>query len=366
MNDITQQTGITEYSPVEAGLAELRSRLASVVYDTSTTAGMDKARTDRRECVKLRTSLENTRVALKSGLLERSRLVDGEAKRIREAVESLENPISDQIKKREEEQEAARQAKAKAEAERIAAIQARIDWIVAEPTEAIGKTADEIKDMFDRLMHVATSPEAFAEFVTRAQSAKAAAVAKLGAMHNAAMANEREAARLAEARAVFEREQAEARERDAKAAQERQEIADREHERQAEAARVAKTEVDALAAREKAVRDEEARQAKVAADQKAEKERQERGAAAADQRAKDDAARIVAKEKADREEADRLVKIKKKRAAEVAKARKIYDSPKAAFRGILTVVRDVTYSDIQARQEIGIIAEAHIPAEVQS
>jgi hypothetical protein len=360
LNDATQsQTAVTEYSLVESGLAELRSRLQNVVYEVATTAGMEKARTDRRECVKLRVSLEGLRVGLKTKVLERGRLIDGEAKRIQQAIESLETPIDEQIRKREAEQEAVRLAKAKAEAERVEGIQRRIDGLVAAPADAIGNAAEElaitIKELTDQLI----SPELYAEFYPRAEAARATAIAKISAMHTAAVANEREAARLAAERADFERQQRDAADKATVEALERSEVARQERERRAEAARVAKIESDALASREKAVRDEESRQAAVAAQQKA-------AADAADQRLKDEAAKIASKVKADQDEADRLAKIKKKRAAEVAKARKIYDSPEAALRGIFTVCRDQTYSDLQARQEISVIAEGHLPAEAQS
>ncbi len=63
-------TAIVEYSKTEAGIADLRGRLANVVYDVTKPAEMDRARKDRRECVTLRTSLEELRVQLKAGVLE--------------------------------------------------------------------------------------------------------------------------------------------------------------------------------------------------------------------------------------------------------------------------------------------------------
>lgn len=114
-------TAIQEYSATEAALAGLAQRYKGVLFDVTTLEGMATARKGRAEIRTYRTTLEKKRVQLKSDVLDRGRLIDGEAKRITAELESLENPIDEQIKKEEQRVEDIRTAKAREEAARIAA-----------------------------------------------------------------------------------------------------------------------------------------------------------------------------------------------------------------------------------------------------
>ena len=120
------ETKIAEYSPTAAALAELRQRFGNIAFDLTTTKGDKEARAASLELIRLRTSLEAKRKELKAPALERSRLIDDEAKRITGAILELETPIDQQIKAAEQKKEAERQAKVEAERQRVAAIQERI------------------------------------------------------------------------------------------------------------------------------------------------------------------------------------------------------------------------------------------------
>lgn len=119
------ETKIAEYSPTAAALAELRQRFGNIAFDLSTTKGDKDARAARLELVRLRTGLETKRKELKAPALERSRLIDDEAKRITAAILELETPIDEQIKA----------AEAAKEAERIAKMALRIT-VWNEPSSA--------------------------------------------------------------------------------------------------------------------------------------------------------------------------------------------------------------------------------------
>ncbi len=119
-------TEIAEYSKTEAGLADLRARMANVEYDVVTTKGMALARADRAEVRGLRTGLENMRKTTKAPALAHCQLIDAEAKRITAALLELEEPIDKQIKAEEVRKEVERAACEQAERERIQSIQVRI------------------------------------------------------------------------------------------------------------------------------------------------------------------------------------------------------------------------------------------------
>lgn len=114
---------IAAYSPVAAGLAELRHRFDGVVFDVSTTKGEKEARGFRKELVTLRTTLESKRKELKAPALAYAKRIDDEAKAITLEILGLEEPIDAQIKAEEARKESERAAKA--EAERRAAEEAK-------------------------------------------------------------------------------------------------------------------------------------------------------------------------------------------------------------------------------------------------
>src|SRR3990167_5126551 len=98
---VVQLTPIAEYSKTAAALADLANRYKSVVFDVATREGMLAAIKGRAEIRGYRVALEKTRVEIKAPALERARLIDTEAKRIKEALEALENPIDQAIKAEE-------------------------------------------------------------------------------------------------------------------------------------------------------------------------------------------------------------------------------------------------------------------------
>ncbi|MEY9435555.1 hypothetical protein [Bradyrhizobium elkanii] len=200
---------VAEYSAVDAGLAELRTKVASTVYDITTTAGDKTARALRAECVSLRTSIEAKRVEAKKPLLEKGKLLDAEAKRITAEIVAIEAPIDADIRaeeKRKADEKAARE-RAEAEARR------KIDQAIADlsyyPVHASGKTADEIENLCVELFARELTEEEFGARIGQAGLAKAAALEKLRGMHAAAVAQETEAARLAAERADLERQRQE-------------------------------------------------------------------------------------------------------------------------------------------------------------
>ena len=114
-------TAIEEYSPIEAAISDLSSRHKGVVFDVTKPEQLKAAKAAAKDIAQYRIALEKKRVELKADVLDRGRLIDGEAKRIAAKLAELEDPIVDQIKAEERRIEAERAAAIKAEEERIAA-----------------------------------------------------------------------------------------------------------------------------------------------------------------------------------------------------------------------------------------------------
>ena len=118
--DIEQVQGVlAEFSRVEAGLAALREKHGNVVYEVTTTAGLEAAKAARAEIRAPRHAVEKVRKAAKAPLLALGKRIDQEAIRITEAILEVEQPIDDQIKAEEARRLADREAKRAVEVERL-------------------------------------------------------------------------------------------------------------------------------------------------------------------------------------------------------------------------------------------------------
>lgn len=303
-------TAITEYSATEAALTELAARFKGVVFDVTTTKGMDEAKKGRAEIRTLRTSLEAKRVEIKKPALERCRLIDAEAARITSALTELESPIDALIKKEERRKEEERAAKAKAEADRIERIKQRIDDISFAVVDASGKTAAQIAAVLEET-RATVIDESYQEFKDQAQLAKDAAIGRLMVLHNQAIAHEAEQERIKAERAELARLRAEQEERNRL---EQARIAEETRKRlAAEAESRAKIEAE----------EREARRARDEADRVA---REARYKADAEAKAKREAEEAALKAERDKIEAERRAQAeaqRKEREAEEARQREV-------------------------------------------
>ena len=317
-------TQIVEYSATETGLAELHGRLAGVVYDVSKPAELDRARADRRECVKLRTSLETLRKSLKESVLERGRAIDGEAKRITSSILEVEEPIDAQVKAEESRKEREKAAKEQADREAAQAIRAKI----SEVRDLLVQAADLDHEGVERL-HLglfATLDDKdwlkqFGPFDGEATTARDTTIVTLAHMHQRKLESALEAQRLKDAAAKLAEERAAfAAEQRAAHARHEQELA-AAAERMAQEAAIARAaqaaaETTARIAREKA--DAEAKAAREEADRVARVAREAAERQAADERA--EAARVlqVAKDAQARQEAEEAARKRVAQEAELA------------------------------------------------
>lgn len=237
------ETQIAEYSPTAARLAELRERLSDVAYDVSTGKGMEIAKRDRAEVRDLRVALERKRVELKAPALERSRMIDAEAKRITAELEELERPIDEQIKAEESRKEEVKQARINAEFGRVQAIQDAIAELHMEAMIASGKPSAFIAEALVRMKSTALDPAVFQEMLPQAQAAHQAAIAKLELAHKAKLHDEAESARIAAERVELEQLRAAA--------------AEQKRKDEAAAVEIRRVEAERLATERKAVEEEQ-------------------------------------------------------------------------------------------------------------
>lgn len=112
--------GIVEYNPIASAIADLAAKYQGMVYDVKTERGLKDAKAAAKDVAQYRIALEKKRTELKADVLERGRLIDGEAKRIQAKLSAIEDPIVDQIKAEDRRIEAQRQAAILAEQERLA------------------------------------------------------------------------------------------------------------------------------------------------------------------------------------------------------------------------------------------------------
>ncbi|KKL06962.1 hypothetical protein LCGC14_2590780, partial [marine sediment metagenome] len=218
---------IQEYSQTQAALSVLRERYTNVTFAVATTDGMKAAKEARADVRGYRTGLEKMRKELKAPALERSRLIDAEARSITEELLELEKPIDIQIKKFEAKIEAERQAKIEAEVKRVEDIQDRIAELRSAVTavSCMGTpTSEKVQDFIDDINAIAVD-SSFGEFEDQAKDAKTATLATLRELFAAAIEREKEAARIAAEREELDKLRAEAEKREV-AARKRRETAE--------------------------------------------------------------------------------------------------------------------------------------------
>lgn len=303
---------IKQYSPIEAGLAKLREQFAGVVFDVTTTKGLEDAKAARQAIRAPRYELEKARKALKAPALEYSKRIDSEAKRIEAELLALETPLDEAIKAEEARKEEIKAAKAREDLKRQQDIQERLDHIRDFATSAAGLSSAKIEAMRETLAEFQISTELYAHRAGEAMLLQEETLAKMDQLHSAALAQEQEAARLAAERAAMERQRQEQeaaaqRQREAEAA----ELARQRAELEAEQRRI-QEERDAEHARQEAARAEQARKdAEAAAELRRQQEaidRQRREFEAqqeASRRAEQERAEAEARALREKEEAER-------------------------------------------------------------
>jgi hypothetical protein len=299
------QGALTEFDKVEAGLADLRTKYANVVYAVNTAAGMAEAKAARQALRAPRYAVDKILKATKEPLNQIKKDLDARAGRITAAILVFEDPIDGQIKAEED-----RKAAEKAERERVAAAQKLVidnamTWIRNHAVQAAGKSAADIKELVTSLETMEVTLETFADRSGEAEQCRLMTLDVLNGLHAAVTAQEAAAAQVEAERVRLEQERKEqaaaaqaAAEAAAKAAAEAAEtakaIADAHQARLDEQRRAFMQEQADARARQSALMEQEEAQRKALADERAAFEAEKAAKAAADQKAIDDAALAAA------------------------------------------------------------------------
>ncbi len=177
---------ITEYSPIEATLAELKESYAGVLYDCKVPAEMKDAKAAKSSLVKIRTGLEKIRVEIKAPALSHCQSIDSEARRITSEIQAIENLIADQIKKEENRKADIKAAKEAKDAAALLEWKNKIEAIKRRPLDYISSSPALILAAIEkaRALTVDSFPE---ELQPEARVALSEAISKLEEMHIAAL-----------------------------------------------------------------------------------------------------------------------------------------------------------------------------------
>lgn len=299
---------VTEYSQIAAELEKLRNDYGSVVPDCTTREGYEFSKNAALTCRDIRTNLENVRKEKKQPYLDYSRLIDSQAKEIKESLEAIENPHKEAYQA----VDARKKAELEARKQLIADMNNIRMW-------AADKSEDEISEKIEEISNLDVSKEAFGRLLDDAIAAQATAIESLYACHaeavNRRLAEEqaerdrlelealraKEAERLAKEEA--ERQQKEQAERDQLIAKQAAERAEREKAEAEQRAIAAEREAEEANERARLAAIEAEKQSKLAAEQAAQRAREE------EQR------RIAEEQEQERAEAEAREKDKKHRSA---------------------------------------------------
>lgn len=278
LEQMESATSIAEFDVVESGLAELESKFSKVVYeDINTKDGLARAKADRALVKEVRLKVAAQAKLMKDPLNKFKRVIDGQAERIIDRVEALEEPIDEQIKAEEKRLEEVKEAKRKAEAQRVESLDVKVRGIESFGHPAPGSTSEALTADRATLALIEPTVDEFQERTGDAIVARSTALKLLDAAIAAAKAAEAQVAELE----AFRKEKAE---RDAREEVDRK--AREKAEAEAEAERKRQAEIARKQQEEEANRQRLADAARLAAEQ--EKLEQDRAALAAQRKELDD------------------------------------------------------------------------------
>lgn len=200
-----KDTVLAQFKETEAGLLAMAEKYRNVVYDVTTTKGMNEAKAARAELRDDgRRMLTRTEAAVKADVNELKKVMGDEVERLVAIVKPVEDAIDAQIKAEEKRKADEKAERDRKEAERVGAHRANIEQLKAYVEQAEGQPVEVIEKAIATLGEM-TFGEEWEEFAQEAEAACLATVQRLLAMvesekrriENERLQKELEAARAA-------------------------------------------------------------------------------------------------------------------------------------------------------------------------
>lgn len=210
LTNLNEKAGalVPEFNRTQAALAVLATLYGKPEsFDVTTPDGMKAAKAGKKELVSYRTNLEKARKEFKAPVLDLGRAIDDQAKAITTKLLELESPLADHIGAEEARQEHAAQEAKRIEAERVAAIQGRLQRIRDVAGAMVGKPLATLRTTRNNLEGVNCNE--FDEFEGAARISRDAALTSLDLLITGAELAERQAAELEEMRRKLAESEAE-------------------------------------------------------------------------------------------------------------------------------------------------------------
>lgn len=202
---------LKELSKVDKGIAALKKTYGNVVFDVTTTKGIEQAKKARAAIREVRYKVEHVRKAEASKIKAAQTELNAEAERITSEIMLIESPIHAQITAEEERKEREAAEAARKEQERISAIRAEIDRLVGTPARAASEnlSIDGIQAIITALGSEPLDAEFFKEFLPEAEHTRGKVIDELRTLIARIQLREEEAARLKEQEARLAAQEAE-------------------------------------------------------------------------------------------------------------------------------------------------------------
>lgn len=186
------------YDPFKARLEAAIAASSGVTYDITTTAGLDAAKKLRASFRDIRTQGENERKARKAPILEIGKLLDSKYDELKALVAPHEEKFDKDVKAEEQRREDEKAEKIRIEAERQAALDAKISHIKDAPLRAINMTAEDTLALIEELQQIVPTAEVYEDRHVEAEAALHAVIPSLQTLHQGKAAIERQQAETAE------------------------------------------------------------------------------------------------------------------------------------------------------------------------
>lgn len=275
---------VGEYNATAAALSELKETYGTEIPQCETKDGYNRSKQIASECRAIRTALENKRKEIKAPALAFGKMIDSEAKRLKEEIENIEKPhleayrLVDELKKQKK-----------------AAFEQKLVDIKNIPTECFGLSSSQINEKIEELACISIDKETFGHKLEEAEGWIPSVLTQLTELHGKAIEAEVEAERIEAERVELEKLRKEAAEREAQEKAQREEVERKEREKQ----------IAEQATRDAELRVQQEKKRAAEAAEQAEREKQE----------------LIAKSKREAEEAVERVEREKQQAVEAEKER---------------------------------------------